>query len=64
MPDNIDTKRILKRAEHYKKPMISFLRDMVAIPGESGGERKVIARIREEMKKTEAFDRIWIDNHL
>lgn len=61
MPDNIDTKRILKRAEHYKKPMIAFLRDMVAIPGESGGERKVIARIREEMKKTEAFDRIWID---
>lgn len=41
--------------------MIRFLRDMVAIPSESAEEGKVIARIRQEMAATKAFDKIWSD---
>lgn len=41
--------------------MIRFLRDMIAIPSESAEEGKVIARIRQEMVATKAFDKIWSD---
>jgi putative selenium metabolism hydrolase len=41
--------------------MIQFLRDMIAIPSESAEEGKVIARIRQEMVATKAFDKIWSD---
>lgn len=41
--------------------MIAFLRDMIRIPSESGQEGPVIARIREEMEKTGAFDEIRTD---
>ncbi len=41
--------------------MIRFLRDMIAIPSESAEEGKVIARIKQEMKATGAFDKIWSD---
>ncbi len=52
---------ILKRSEHYRKPMVSFLRDLVAIPSESGREGAVIGRIQKEMKALKCFDRIWTD---
>ena len=55
------SEKILARAEKYKKPMVSFLRDLVAIPSESCEEEKVIRRIKAELEKTGAFDRIWID---
>ena len=61
MPENIDNNAILKRVERYRKPMIRFLRELVAIPAESCQEQPVIERIRAEMEKTGAFDRIWID---
>ena len=41
--------------------MVRFLRELVAIPSESAEEGDVIARIRREMEKTGAFDRIWTD---
>jgi len=52
---------IAKRAKHYERPMVKFLRDMVAIPSESSSEAKVIARIRKEMLATGAFDKVWTD---
>jgi len=51
---------ILKRAEHYREDISSFLRDMIRIPSESCDEEKVILRIKEEMEKV-GFDRIEID---
>lgn len=48
-------------AAKYEKKMVRFLRDLIAIPSESAEEGPVIARIREEMEATGAFDRIWTD---
>jgi putative selenium metabolism hydrolase len=52
--------KVNERAEYYREDMSKFLRDMVAIPSESGNEKKVILRIKEEMEKV-GFDRIEID---
>ena len=38
--------RILKEAKKHKGSMVAFLRDMVAIPSESGRERGIIQRIK------------------
>jgi putative selenium metabolism hydrolase len=51
----------LDAAKKYEKPMVRFLRDMVAIPSESAEEGPVIERIKKEMEATGAFDKIWID---
>lgn len=51
----------LDAARKYEKPMVRFLRDMVAIPSESAEEGPVIARIRKEMEAVGAFDRVWTD---
>ena len=51
----------LAQAKKYEKQMVAFLRDLVAIPSESGQERPVIERIKQEMKAVNAFDRIWTD---
>lgn len=51
---------ILKLAESYKPEMSRFLRDMIAIPSESCGEREVVLRIKEEMEKV-GFDKVVID---
>jgi putative selenium metabolism hydrolase len=56
-----DYKAIRACAAGYERDMVAFLRDIVAIPSESGQEKAVIERIRTEMKKTGAFDRIWVD---
>ena len=50
-----------KAAKSYEKPMVRFLRDMVAIPSESAQEGPVIKRIRREMEAVGAFDKIWND---
>jgi putative selenium metabolism hydrolase len=55
------TPHYLAQAKKYEKPMVAFLRDLVAIPSESGQERLVIERIKKEMKAVNAFDRIWTD---
>ena len=57
---NIDFDEIARRAEAYKADMTKFLRDLLAIPGESGQEKQVIRRIEQEMHKLE-FDKVTID---
>ena len=52
--------QVLAKAESYKKDMVKFLRDMVAIPSESCQEREVVLRIKEEMEKV-GFDKVVID---
>lgn len=52
---------VTARAKHYEKPMASFLRDIIAIPSESGQERRVIARIQAELRRLRAYDRVWTD---
>lgn len=56
----MDFALIKKTAEEYQKSMTEFLRDLIAIPGESCGEKDVIERIRQEMSMLK-FDRIEID---
>jgi putative selenium metabolism hydrolase len=56
----LDYEAILAKAETYRAEMSQFLREMIAIPAESGCEEKRIARIRQEMEKT-GFDRVEID---
>jgi putative selenium metabolism hydrolase len=51
----------LQAARKYEKPMVRFLRDLVAIPSESAEEGPVIERIKKEMEATGAFDKIWTD---
>ncbi len=53
--------RIVREAKKHEKAMVRFLRDMVAIPSESTGEKKVIERIKAEAKKTGAFDSLKVD---
>ncbi|NCD32740.1 MAG: YgeY family selenium metabolism-linked hydrolase [Spartobacteria bacterium] len=56
----IDFQSITTKAASYREPMASFLRDMIAIPSESGKEKDVVQRIRQEMEVV-GFDRIKID---
>jgi len=56
----LDFAKILERAESYKQDMSKFLRDLIALPGESCGEENVIKRIKEEMEKV-GFDKVEID---
>jgi putative selenium metabolism hydrolase len=56
----MDYQAILKAAEKYRQPMSAFLRDIIAIPSESCGERDVILRIKQEMEAV-GFDRAEID---
>lgn len=56
----MDFKAIKLQAEGYEKNMTKFLRDLIAIPGESCGEKGVINRIAEEMEMLR-FDKVEID---
>ncbi len=47
-------------AERYTPEMVTFLRDMIAIPSESGGERAVVERVRAEMERV-GFDEVKVD---
>jgi putative selenium metabolism hydrolase len=51
---------VKEKAKSYEQEMTQFLRDLIAIPGESCGEEKVIERIVKEMNKLE-FDKVEID---
>ncbi len=59
MPDS-KTDAIAAAAERSTPEIVRFLRDMIAIPSESGEEQNVVARVREEMTKL-AFDEIRVD---
>lgn len=56
----MDYGKIKESAQGYLGDMTKFLRDLVAIPGESCGEEGVINRIAEEMNKV-GFDKVEID---
>ncbi|MCC8189989.1 MAG: YgeY family selenium metabolism-linked hydrolase [Planctomycetes bacterium] len=56
----MDFNAIKAAAEGYKAEMSRFLRDMIRIPGESGGERGKIECAAAEMRRL-GFDRVEID---
>jgi putative selenium metabolism hydrolase len=56
----MDFSLIKQAAGGYEAAMTKFLRDLIAIPGESAGEEKVIARIRQEMEAL-GFDKVEVD---
>jgi len=54
------SKAVWKAAEKYKPAMVAFMRDLIAIPGESRREKAVIERIRKEMLAN-GFDEVIVD---
>jgi len=52
--------RVAALAARYTGEMTTFLRDMIAIPSESAGEREVVARVAQEMQRV-GFDDVKID---
>lgn len=56
-----DVQAIMRQAKEYEPFMIKFLREMVAIPSESGQEQGVIERIRREIAAAGAFDQVRVD---
>ncbi len=56
----LNREKLAELAQSYEGQMVEFLRDLIAIPGESCQEGPVIARIRQEMEKV-GFDEIRID---
>lgn len=56
----MDFNAIKEKAEGYRADMTKFLRDLVAIPGESADEKGKIERAAEEMRKL-GFDKVEID---
>ena len=56
----MDFEQIKSSAEGYKTAMTKFLRDLIAIPGESCGEEGHIRRIAKEMEDV-GFDKVVID---
>ncbi|MDZ4907145.1 YgeY family selenium metabolism-linked hydrolase, partial [Clostridium perfringens] len=56
----MDFKNIKVKAEGYIVQMTKFLRDLVAIPGESCEEKGVVNRIAEEMRAL-GFNKVEID---
>ncbi len=52
--------RLAAAAKDYEPDMVRFLRELIAIPAESGHEGPVIQRIRQEMEQV-GFDEIRID---
>src|SRR5262245_54841887 len=57
----IDYVAIAAAAKAYESEMVEFLRDIVAIPSESGKEQHVINRIKNEVQKLNFADNVWID---
>ena len=58
--ETLNRQRLAELAQSYEGDMVRFLRDLVAIPAESGHEGPVVARIRQEMEKV-GFDEVRID---
>ncbi|MCL1964237.1 MAG: YgeY family selenium metabolism-linked hydrolase [Firmicutes bacterium] len=56
----MDFQAVKQAARDYEADMTRFLRDLIAIPGESCGEEKVVRRVAEEMRKV-GFDEVRID---
>ncbi len=58
MPSHADS--IAALAARYTGEMTTFLRDMIAIPSESAGERQVVACVADEMRRV-GFDEVKVD---
>ncbi|MCL1974764.1 MAG: YgeY family selenium metabolism-linked hydrolase [Firmicutes bacterium] len=56
----MDFQAIKLTADEYAPQMYRFLRELIAIPGESCGEKEVIKRIVQEMETLE-FDEVRVD---
>jgi len=56
----MDFIKVKTAAQGYEKAMTAFLRDLIAIPGESSGEEGHVRRIEKEMKNL-GFDKVEID---
>ncbi len=56
----MDFSAIKNAAQGYEKQMTKFLRDLIALPGESCGEEAVVKRIASEMEAL-GFDKVEID---
>ena len=56
----MDFNGIKLKAEGYETQMTKFLRDLIAIPGESAEEEGVVKRIAQEMEAV-GFDKVEID---
>ena len=54
------TERVNQLAEALRGDLITFLREIIAIPSLNGKEKNVILRMKEEMEKL-GYDRVWID---
>lgn len=52
--------KIAAKSKGYENDMIKFMRELIAIPGESCKEKETVMRIKEEMEKT-GFDEVKID---
>src|SRR4051812_20030679 len=57
----MDYAKIAEAAKGYEDQMVTFLRDIIAIEGYSGTERNVIERIKQEVEKLGAADKVWVD---
>jgi putative selenium metabolism hydrolase len=60
MTDRAATGEIERLANEYTSDIVRFLRDLIAIPSESGQERGVAERIASEMVRV-GFDQVRID---
>ncbi len=58
--NGISWSEVKSRAQSCEPQMTRFLRDLIAIPGESCGERSVIERIKKEMQAV-GFDKVETD---
>jgi putative selenium metabolism hydrolase len=56
----LQTAEIARLAGRYTPEMVAFLREMIAIPSESAGEKLVVARVRAEMQRV-GFDEVKVD---
>lgn len=56
----LKTAEIARLAGRYTPEMVAFLREMIAIPSESAGEKLVVARVRAEMERV-GFDEVKVD---
>jgi putative selenium metabolism hydrolase len=54
------TSTVARLAAQYTGEMTTFLREMISIPSESAGERDVVARVADEMRRV-GFDEVKID---
>jgi putative selenium metabolism hydrolase len=52
--------RVREKAEALRGDMVTFLREIIAIPSMGGKEKNVVKRIKNEMENI-GYDHVWID---